>query len=755
MAKFSSRDPDTKLIADLRERRARLREELTALDREIAALSASTKTFFHGFGPVHNHLRLRWRWYHDWHLWPYHKECHLGVLFIALATFTATLFLAASPSLVGAVYHPSEEEGSQASVEQPPQEGTPPPSHELPQEPLLPGAGTGPAAQTPGQAGPSQAPSSPSAGEAYVAPGANITAEKDGTTTVTSKSEGDFRVILRPRKDVGPTYLYLKLEGLAPFSTYQVTAGKVPADIGTTRAKSLASGSAGVKSERILKISEGIEPNKTICLSASMQTAASQQSVPTFCFTPPLVETGELRAGEIGTAGKLEQDGIAATFEAAKPLIGRVGVGTLDGKPKNWMLASPFVANVYPSDEAAGTVKKVTVRFKAEGVANPFIAVDHEKGGGWERLPTTLQDNVASATSSLSKFALFTEAAPVQLGEGPVAPAPTSPGEKILPGPVATTVKTIAQNPTVQASQEEIAAVAVFGAASAAALPLLANAPLALSPLGVLLYSLLQASGLAGLFGRRRRAEVGVVYDAQTKQPIPGVVVQLFDAEFNRLLAQEVTDRLGQFSFVPKPGNYYLRVARASYEFPSKLVTGRSDGSYSPIYRGDSFTLKTSEPITFAIPLDPNQSRLIGRLSLVKSLGILSAIVRLPLFAVGTVFTASLSLTRGQPFDYVLLAFYLILWVVEVARLLGPRTAGRVVDAATQKGLDLAIVRLFSPERRLLRTVVTNQAGLYKLVAQQGEYVLAAFRAAYQPFEAKVRIRGPVTKEIALTRARE
>lgn len=79
----------------------------------------------------------------------------------------------------------------------------------------------------------------------------------------------------------------------------------------------------------------------------------------------------------------------------------------------------------------------------------------------------------------------------------------------------------------------------------------------------------------------------GVVFDSKERKPLQGVVVRVFSEENNKLLETKVTDKDGRYSFLVKPGNYYLDVIKEGYRFPSKFIIKRDDEFFTNMYRGE------------------------------------------------------------------------------------------------------------------------------------------------------------------------
>jgi hypothetical protein len=103
----------------------------------------------------------------------------------------------------------------------------------------------------------------------------------------------------------------------------------------------------------------------------------------------------------------------------------------------------------------------------------------------------------------------------------------------------------------------------------------------------------------------RNRISWGIVYNAQTKEPLKGVMVKIYDKEYGRLRDSHQTDNKGRFGFIVPSGKYTLDAEKAGFKFPSKIVKFKNDGHYHNVYTGD--VLEKSEKdsvVSVNIPMD-------------------------------------------------------------------------------------------------------------------------------------------------------
>jgi len=78
-------------------------EKLREIDEKLIAIQNSTRTTIPQFGAIHNYLRMRVKWYYNWHLNPHASKIHWG----ALSLYTFVLFGALVYGMFGAPYKPT------------------------------------------------------------------------------------------------------------------------------------------------------------------------------------------------------------------------------------------------------------------------------------------------------------------------------------------------------------------------------------------------------------------------------------------------------------------------------------------------------------------------------------------------------------------------------------------------------------------------------------------------------------------------
>ena len=109
---------------------------------------------------------------------------------------------------------------------------------------------------------------------------------------------------------------------------------------------------------------------------------------------------------------------------------------------------------------------------------------------------------------------------------------------------------------------------------------------------------------------------------------------------------------------------------------------------------------------------------------------------------VGTLLTIYLVWFQPNILNFIFLAVYVGLWIVEFRVISQPKTYGTVQDS-TGNPLGLAIVRALDTSGHLKATVITGDDGKFIINLRRGTYYFDATRLGYKPSRSdKTRITG-------------
>ncbi len=304
----------------------------------------------------------------------------------------------------------------------------------------------------------------------------------------------------------------------------------------------------------------------------------------------------------------------------------------------------------------------------------------------------------------------------------------------ILPAPVARTIEqlgrvieNVREIPEVQQAVD--VAVPIVAVSAVATTAVLASSFSLLSYLQYLITSPIL------LFWRRKRKNFGVVYHAVTKMALDLVTVRLYDVASGRLLRSTVTDSEGKYYFTINPGRYRIIAIKPSYVFPSAYLSGvKDDGAYLDVYTGQEVEVTAaSATIAANIPLDPAQTELRSPLTLrwrrwLRGFQYVVALTSIPVALVVYVLRPSLT-------TLVMMCAQVVVFLL-VRRLSRPCKSkgwGIAYDAASQKPVGNAVVRLFEPKyNKLVETTLTDSLGRYTFVLGPNEYFVSFSKKGYR-----------------------
>ncbi|MBI5621355.1 DUF4215 domain-containing protein, partial [Candidatus Falkowbacteria bacterium] len=257
-----------------------------------------------------------------------------------------------------------------------------------------------------------------------------------------------------------------------------------------------------------------------------------------------------------------------------------------------------------------------------------------------------------------------------------------------------------------------------------------------------------------------RRRKYGVVYDSLTKRPVDLMIVRLYDNTTNKLVATQVTDSKGRYSFVANPGQYYLKAQKQDYVFPSSVLGQQiRDGNYADIYYGAPVTLTDKDTlVSLNIPVDTNKRQQTdAEVYSDKSSEYFKKVIAFvgPTLAVLAWLVSPTPLVTG-----ILLVHFILFFVFKrLALTYKPKAYGSIFDLDTKEALAKAIVRIFDTKyNKLLDTQIANSAGKYNFLVGPNAYYLTVSKETYQPYKSEVldyhdQEEAVVDKDIALKKS--
>jgi|GEM_PF-6728679 len=231
--------------------------------------------------------------------------------------------------------------------------------------------------------------------------------------------------------------------------------------------------------------------------------------------------------------------------------------------------------------------------------------------------------------------------------------------------------------------------------------------------------------------GLRPPRRWGLVRDASTNVPLPGIFVDLIEATTNVRIKRIMTDRFGRFGFLtPKQGQFYVQIANPLYQ-----------GFRTDVFEAAAWQDK---PISFDILLKPIEAiRIAGLKKAARYMHFFAFVQGLQLFLLisGSLVSALLFIRNQNVETMLLVALYVMLWVLRMISSLGYRQSGHIIEGETHNSINEAVVQVTSTrkgEEQFIHSTLTDESGRFLILVPPGTYSVIAAKEGFQPSSKKV-----------------
>lgn len=234
----------------------------------------------------------------------------------------------------------------------------------------------------------------------------------------------------------------------------------------------------------------------------------------------------------------------------------------------------------------------------------------------------------------------------------------------------------------------------------------------------------------------RRRRPWGIVYDAETKEPIDPAYVTVFNADTGATIDTKITDIHGRYGFLLPVGNYRMTAQKTNYAFPSqKLLNRQSDEVYSDLYFGDVFSVTDTNKdgvVVLNMPMDylgtvadwnQEEKKRMGLWNFFTRNTKLWSRISLTLFILGFLFSVYALLVYPTMWNIVVFVLYVAFTLLQLVGF-GPVTIGTITDTQGNP-IPHAVIRVWNAHLGTqIAQRVANEKGQYYLLVSKGDYYI-------------------------------
>lgn len=263
--------------------------------------------------------------------------------------------------------------------------------------------------------------------------------------------------------------------------------------------------------------------------------------------------------------------------------------------------------------------------------------------------------------------------------------------------------------------------------------------------------------GFLGFFGvNRKKRPWGRVINAATGEALPYVAIRIIDIHNNRSTT-EISGPDGSFQTYLPSGEYSVLVSKLGWVFepkPSLLTTVVGE----QLYTGKPITLHDERVVSIVIPMREQEPKrengiISWRLLAQKIESVLSRL-SWPLILFGFGLNTLIMLDDLTFLNGVIELSYIAIMALKIAIQLHYRAAiGQIMDAATNKPVSLAAIRLYNAESgRMVTTKVTTAQGKFFLLASPGIYTAQVAKDGYNTYrESHIAVKSRQSQALAMS----
>ncbi len=229
------------------------------------------------------------------------------------------------------------------------------------------------------------------------------------------------------------------------------------------------------------------------------------------------------------------------------------------------------------------------------------------------------------------------------------------------------------------------------------------------------------------LTSRRRKSTWGIVYDEKTNEPVPFVMIRLYNS-MGQIVKQVVTGFDGKYGFTVNKGVYTIKVSHSDYqEYKFDVEIHEKEGIAAENVGLIRKSTGQSKSIKDKI------KRFMSKIK--KHLFNINRVIVIAGFLLSII---ALVITRS-PLNVLVTLVYLVQFAILILLGRGKRDWGYVYDSKSSKRIKGASVRVFNiRESRQVDVQLTDEEGRFGFNLEDGEYYLQVNANGYSMDEGSI-----------------
>ncbi|MFA7244068.1 MAG: hypothetical protein WC080_02170 [Patescibacteria group bacterium] len=233
---------------------------------------------------------------------------------------------------------------------------------------------------------------------------------------------------------------------------------------------------------------------------------------------------------------------------------------------------------------------------------------------------------------------------------------------------------------------------------------------------------------------KKKRKKWGQVLEDGTGLPLSGAMVSLIkvgEDGTERVIETTTTDKSGVYGFAEPPGKYKIIAKKDKYQLAPK-PDQYYDFDTGKIYEIDSYTKGFLVPTIIMSINGKSLSGIHAILGWLRKMERFFNYASIVVLTAGTILVLNNLIHDPNLLNYLILAGYILLWVINFSLVIRKSPWSMVVDRHKGEPIGLTLVRIMTGDNtRLVKTAVTDDKGKFSAILKRGRYTILATKEGY------------------------